>query len=126
MAEFDVSNGSLVRIIRAKADGLYIPPAIAVRRGRVWVDNGNNTISELNASNGSLVRIVNVKLDPKGLNSADGIAVSGPDIVVLNIYSGQKGSVPANARNGRVVRVIQKEGNVAPLIPQAGGGTQLS
>ncbi len=110
-----------------KADGLYIPRAIAVRWGRVLVDNGNNTISELNASNGSLVRIVNVKLDPKGLNSADGIAVSGPYIVVLNIYSGQKGSVTAiNARNGRMVCVIQKEGNVAPLIPQAGGGTQLS
>ncbi len=108
VVEFDVSNGSLVRIIRAKADGLYIPRAIAVRRGRVWVDNGNNTISELNASNGSLVRIVNVKLDPKGLNSADGIAVSGPYIVVLNIYSGQKGSVTViNARNGRMVRVIQ-------------------
>ena len=108
VAEFNVSNGSLVRDIKAKADGLNIPRAIAVSRGHVWVDNGNNTITELNANNGSLVRVINVKLDPKGLNSADGLAVSGPYIVVLNIYSGQKSSVSViNASNGRLVRVIQ-------------------
>lgn len=108
VAEFNVSNGSLVRVIKAKADGLNIPRAIAVSRGHVWVGNGDNTITELNASNGSLVRVINVKLDPKGLNGADGLAVSGLYIVVLNIYSGQKGSVTViNASNGRLVRVIQ-------------------
>ncbi len=108
VAEFNVSDGSLIRVIKARADGLNIPLSIAVSHGLVWVANGDNTITELNASNGSLVRVIGVKLDPKGLNSADGLAVSGRHIVVLNIYSGQKGSVTViNASNGRLVRVIQ-------------------
>ncbi len=108
VAEFNISDGSLVRIIKAKADRLNIPRSIAVSHGLMWVENGNNTITELNANSGALVRVIDVKLDPKGLNSADGLAVSGRHIVVLNIYSGQKGSVTViNASNGRLVRVIQ-------------------
>jgi outer membrane protein assembly factor BamB len=108
VAEFNVSDGSLVRVIKAKADGFNFPRSIAVSQGHVWVLNGDNTLTELNASNGSLVRVINVKLDSKRLNSADGLAISGPHVLVLNIYSGQKGSVTViNASNGTLVRVIQ-------------------
>ena len=109
VSEFNVSNGSLVRVINAKGDQFKGPSAIAISGSHVFVLNAaGGSITELNASNGSLVRVINVKLDPKGLNAADGLAVSGPYIVVLNIYSGQKGSVTViNASNGRLVRVIQ-------------------
>jgi hypothetical protein len=108
VVELNASNGSLVRIIRAKADELNIPRAIAINRGHVWVQDGNNTLTELNASSGKLVRVISTKLVPDGFNSSDGLAVSGSHVSILNIYSGQKGSVTVlNAINGKLERVIK-------------------
>jgi hypothetical protein len=59
VTELNARNGSLVRVINAKADQLDSPAALAVSPGRVWVLNENgDSITELNASNGSLVRVI--------------------------------------------------------------------
>jgi hypothetical protein len=111
VAEFNVSSGSLVRIIKAPADRLDIPGGIVVTGGHVWMLNEGNdyvgdSVTELNASDGSLVRVINVKSD--GFNSANGLAVSGSHVLVLNIYSGARGSVTElNASNGSLLRIVK-------------------
>jgi outer membrane protein assembly factor BamB len=106
--ELKAISGSLVRTIKAKADELKFPRAIVVNLGHVWVQDGDNTLTELNASSGKLVRVISTKLEPNGFNSSDGLALSGSHISILNIYSGQKGSVTElNANNGNFERVIK-------------------
>ena len=107
IVELNTKSGSLIRIIKVRTDDLSITRAMDVSRGRVWIEDGSNAITELNASNGSLVRVISTKLDPKGFNSSDGMAVEGDFVYVLNIYSGQRGSVTViNVSNGKIVRVI--------------------
>jgi hypothetical protein len=111
VVEFNVSNGALVRTIKAPADKLGIPGGIVVSGDHVWVQNGGTgsvkeSVTELNASNGSLVRVIDAKTG--GLDDADGLAVSGSHVLVLNTYSGARGSITElNASNGSLVRVIK-------------------
>ena len=58
--ELNASNGSLVRILNAKADGFDTSSAVyAFDAIHVWVVNiQSNSVTELNASNGSLVRLI--------------------------------------------------------------------
>jgi hypothetical protein len=59
ITELNASNGSLVRVIEAKADGLYGPQAISVSNSHVWAENFNfESETELNASSGSLMRVI--------------------------------------------------------------------
>jgi DNA-binding beta-propeller fold protein YncE len=59
VTELNTTNGSLVRVIRAKPDGLDSPANIAFSGTRAWVVNfRNNSISEFSATNGSLIRII--------------------------------------------------------------------
>jgi hypothetical protein len=57
VSELNADNGSLVRVIKAKADSLYGPTAIVASDSKLWVLN-INSVTELNADNGSLVRVV--------------------------------------------------------------------
>ena len=108
VAEFDTKTGALIRLIRSTADQFNDPVAIAATDGAIWVENNDNTLTELNAQTGSLVHVIDLKLDAKGLNASEGMAVAGNYIAILNIYSGQKGSVTViDARTGKIVRVIQ-------------------
>jgi DNA-binding beta-propeller fold protein YncE len=59
ITELNASNGSLVRVTNAAADGFNSPGVVAVGGTRVWVANSlGNSVTELNASNGSLVRAI--------------------------------------------------------------------
>ena len=59
VTELNASNGSLVRVINAKADGFNAPRGVSVGGTHVWVTNGSgNSVTELNALNGSLARII--------------------------------------------------------------------
>lgn len=108
VVELNANNGSLERDIKSSAVGVNIIRAMAISDGHLWVQDGENSIRELDSSNGSLVRIISTKLVPKGFNSSDGLAVGDGYVYVLNIYSGQKGSVTViDANSGKIVRVIQ-------------------
>jgi outer membrane protein assembly factor BamB len=107
LVELNTNDGAVIRVIKGRAYALSIPEAIAVSDGQVWVENGYNSVTELNANTGALERVISTKLDPKGFNSSDGMAVVGRSVYILNIYSGQRGSVTViNARTGKIVRVI--------------------
>jgi outer membrane protein assembly factor BamB len=107
IVELNINDGTLIRVIKARADDLSITRAMDVSGGHVWIEDGSNAITELNAANGSLIRVISTKLDPKGFNSSDGMAVEGHHVYVLNIYSGQRGSVTViNSSNGKIERVI--------------------
>jgi len=55
----NASNGSLVRIIDASADGFNHPGGLAVSGGHVWVTNfDGNSVTELDASSGALVKLI--------------------------------------------------------------------
>lgn len=59
VTELNSSNGALVRVINAKAEGLNGPQAISVSGSHLWVTNFNfEPITELNAGDGSLVRLI--------------------------------------------------------------------
>jgi DNA-binding beta-propeller fold protein YncE len=56
VTELNASNGSLLRVINATADGFNFPTSVAVSGTHVWVTNQyGSSVTELNASNGSLV-----------------------------------------------------------------------
>lgn len=51
ITQLDASNGSLVRIIRARKNGLDLPGRVVVGGKKVWIANsGNDSVTELNAS----------------------------------------------------------------------------
>ena len=56
ITELNASNGSLARVISAKADGIYGPTAIVVSGSTLWVLN-TNSVTELKTSDGTLVRV---------------------------------------------------------------------
>ncbi len=107
VTEFNESDGSLVRVIHAKADKFNTADGLTVGDGHVWVANsgasGNraSSITELNAFDGSLIRIVNAKAD--GLNLTSGIAFSNGDIWANNAGS----LTEIAASDGVLVRVIR-------------------
>jgi outer membrane protein assembly factor BamB len=108
IVELNAYSGSLERVIKLNRSGITNVQAMAISGGHVWLQEDGNSIRELNAGSGSLVRTINTKLDPKGFNSSDGLAVGDGYVYVLNIYSGQKGSVTViSATSGKIVRVIQ-------------------
>jgi outer membrane protein assembly factor BamB len=107
LVELNAKNGSVIRVIKKSTYALSIPVGLAVSDGHVWVENGYTSVTELNENTGALVRVISTKLSPKGFNSPDGMAVVGRYVYILNIYSGQKGSVTViNASDGKIVRVI--------------------
>ena len=115
VTELNVSDGSLVRVINAKADKLLQPGPIAIGGAHVWVVNANsggamNALVELNASNGSLVRVFKGTTD--GLNGPMGIATSDSRVWITCFNS----ITELNARNGSLVRVInaRADGLTAP------------
>jgi outer membrane protein assembly factor BamB len=107
LVELNTNNGSVIRVVKGRAYDLSIPREILINDGHLWVENGYNSVTELNANTGALERVISTKLDPKGLNDSDGIAIGNHNLYVLNIYSGQKGSVTViNASSGKIWRVI--------------------
>ena len=122
VTELNVSNGSLVRVINAKADKFLQPGPIAIGGSHVWVVNANsggamNALVELNASNGSLFRVFKGTTD--GLNGPLGIAASGSHVWVTCFHS----ITELNARSGSLVRVInaKADGLIAPDGVAVGG-----
>lgn len=110
VVELNASNGSLVRVIKAPADGFDYPNYIAVGSRNIWVANDNNTVTELNASNGTLVRVLNAKAD--GFNAIAGIAVYGSHVWVSDANSDSLTEL--NANSGSLVRVVRlSSGTVA-------------
>jgi len=57
VSELNATTGSLVRVIKAKTDGLYGPTAIVANDSKLWILN-ISSVTELNAGNGSLVRVI--------------------------------------------------------------------
>lgn len=122
VTELNVSDGSLVRVINAKADEFHRPTGIAVSGSHVWVTNSNeelgmgttgyplakySSVTELNMSDGSLVRVVNAKADR--LLQPGPIAIGGAHVWVVNANSGgaMNALVELNASNGSLVRVFK-------------------
>jgi ligand-binding sensor domain-containing protein len=105
--ELNAFNGSVVRVIKVKAQfHSFESPnsvgALAVAGGHVWVAN-LNTVVELNASNGSVVRVIDAKTDQ--LRQLMHIAVSGSHVWVLNNDVGDL-VTELNASKGSVTRDI--------------------
>jgi DNA-binding beta-propeller fold protein YncE len=104
VTELNASNGSLVRVINATADGFNFPTSVAVSGTHVWVTNNltnnniGNSVTELNASNGSLVRVIYPGSEPYG------VAVSGTHVWVANVTGDSVTEL--NASNGSLVRII--------------------
>ncbi|HUZ41977.1 MAG TPA: hypothetical protein VMU68_11385 [Acidimicrobiales bacterium] len=57
VTELNARTGSLVRIIKAKADGFNRPSDVVASGSKLWVLNFDS-ITELNQNNGSLVRVI--------------------------------------------------------------------
>ena len=96
-------QGALVRIDRARRDGLHAPDALALRGDELFVANGSNTISELAASTGALVRILH---GPRlGLNHPVALASDGTMLYVANSTSNSVTEL--DARTGAVVRRLR-------------------
>jgi len=115
VTELNAKNGSLVRVINAKADGLLEPGPIAVSGSHVWVLNQNassfspstpvNVLIELNVGTGSLVHVFKSNVD--GLYAPLNLTGSRSDVWVTNV-GGPVGSVTEiNSHNGSLVRVIK-------------------
>lgn len=127
ITEFNAKTGSLVRVIKAKADAFRHPDGIAVHGSHVWITNGNqefgmgtsnyplakySSVTELNASNGSLARVIKVKADH--LLAPGPVAVSGSHVWVLNANTAQSATstpmnalIELNASNGSLVRIFK-------------------
>jgi len=104
IAEIDVSNGSITRVVNTTADRTSGFSGIAVAGSHVWITNDgrfNKSVTELNASDGSLVQVIKAKA--YGFNESTGIAASGAMLWVLNANS----VTELNADNGSLVRVIK-------------------
>jgi outer membrane protein assembly factor BamB len=108
LVELNAMNGSLERVIRGSAYKLSFPSGIVVVDGHVWVQSQPAVLTEIDAASGRLMRVVSVRLDPHARNSPDGLTLSGSHLVVLNIYSDQKGSVTLiNQKDGKIIGVIR-------------------
>jgi hypothetical protein len=121
VTELNASDGSLVRVINAPADG-FSPWAIAVSGAHVWVANtvmtgsGSSgklmgTFTELNASDGSLVRVINTP----GVNIQGGMVTNGSDLLVsaVNMNNATNQSYNSvyeyNMLSGSLVHVVHPE-----------------
>jgi len=119
VTELNASNGSLVRVINAKADDLLDPGPIVISHSHVWVENSNsaqsatstpmNAIIELNESNGSLVGVFKTNID--GLNGPLAMGANSSDVWVANADGDQGSITELNASTGSVVRVISAKDN---------------
>jgi hypothetical protein len=126
VTELNVSNGSIVRVIRLShiVGGIAAPNSIAASGTHVWVTDLNRII-ELNASNGSVVRVIKAKPQfhaferPAALFA---ITASGSKVWVANLNS----VIEINASNGSVVRVIKaKADRFSMPIDIAASGTHV-
>jgi outer membrane protein assembly factor BamB len=108
LVELNAVNGSLERVVRGNAYKLSFPSGVVVVDGHVWVQSQPAVLTEIDAATGRLMRVVSVRLAPHARNSPDGLTLSGSHLVVLNIYSDQKGSVTLiNQKDGKIVGVIR-------------------
>lgn len=106
VAEFNASNGALVRVIDAKTYRIDSPGRMVVNNGNLWVTNDTNpSVTEINADTGKLVRVVTA--EPGGFGYITGIAASGSDIWISG-RAGRAGAIfEINANTGALVRVIK-------------------
>jgi hypothetical protein len=109
LTELNVRTGSLVRVIRAKADEFNGLLGVVAQNSHVWVTNAEgyesggrtNSVTELNARTGSLQRIIKVK--DHGLFGPTQIVASDSKLWVLNVNS----VTELNQSNGSLVQVIK-------------------
>jgi predicted nucleic acid-binding Zn ribbon protein len=115
VTELNAKNGSLVRVIDAKADGLLEPGPIAVSGSHVWVLNKNarsfspstpgNALIELNVSTGSLVHVFKTNVD--GLYEPFSITASRSDVWVTSEGGLVNSVTEVNSSTGSLVRIIK-------------------
>ncbi len=124
VSEFNVSDGSLVRVISLThlTGALRAPNAIAARGSHVWIADLHSII-ELDASSGKVVRVINAKARFHAFESPaalEAIAVSGAHVWVANLNT----VIELSASNGSVLRVIRAKADRfnQPLEIVASGG----
>lgn len=115
VTELNATNGSLVRVIDAKADDFLEPGPIAVSGSHVWVLNQNASsfspsvagvaLIELNASTGSLLHVF--KTDVDGLYGPLDLTASRSDVWVTNVGGPVRSVIEINSQSGALVRVIR-------------------
>jgi hypothetical protein len=107
VSEFNLSDGSLVRVISLThlTGALQAPNAIAASGSHVWIADVHS-IFELDASSGKAVRVINAKARYHAFESPaalEAIAVSGAHVWVANLNT----VIELSASNGSVLRVIR-------------------
>lgn len=108
----NATSGSVIRVIKARADHFYGPSGMVVSGRRVWVANGmDDVVTELRTSNGSLVRLIDAKQD--GLQGPSEIVAKGQRVWILDSAVSLGNDVwggaitELNAKHGTLVRVIR-------------------
>ena len=115
VTELNAKNGTLVRVIDAKGDGLLEPGPIAVSGSHVWVLNQNasafspsrpgDALIELNVSTGSLVHVFKTNVD--ALYTPLNLTASHSDVWITNIGGPVRSVTELNSQNGSLVRIIK-------------------
>jgi hypothetical protein len=107
ITELNESDGSLIRVINAKADEIRSPSGIVFNSGHLWIANSggttntNGSITEIDASDDSLIQVIKAKVD--GFRMALDISSSAGRLWIANL-----GTVTElNSSNGALVKLIQ-------------------
>lgn len=112
--EFNVSTGSLVRVIDDPDDRFNNPLGIAATAGDVWVSNseGPSAMTEINASTGSLVQVVPATgswtANPRGLSTGPSpatVAVDQGHVWIANTSN----VVEIDSDSGSLIRVVNAD-----------------
>jgi hypothetical protein len=118
VAELNASNGTLVRVLRAKSyDFDFDSGPIDFSGQNAWVLNSHNeSVTELNVRSGALIRVVHLhikavsKLAPGMFYSPLNMAISGSRVLVSDQTVAGNQIIELNSLSGSVIRVL-KAGN---------------
>ena len=102
IVELDADTGSVIRIITAKADGLFEPKSIVYDAGHLWVIS-SASVAELNASDGALVRVIRAKSYDFDFDSGP-IDFNGQNAWVLNAHN--ESVTELDTSSGALIRVV--------------------
>jgi hypothetical protein len=102
--DVSTTTGATLHTVRPNDDPHNAVGALAANNADVWVDNLDNSVSEVNATTGQRVRVIHGAADDN-LTQSVGIALSVHDVWVTSPLYNRL--VEFNATTGSLVRVIK-------------------